>query len=1095
MRTGAIFARRARGSCGALKWTALLGAFLVLGSVQAVAQPTIEDAYVVVDSLTTDAEPYRLYVTMSEPVYGTGAVELLPGDFTLTAVGGTAATTPPVAYRIDGLEESRLSADDSFVLTFDEAVAGRSLLYAGPQTEDLTTSPPVYARSIENQQGEQLAALVLGTNEIAIRSHPTQERELTLTLKPPVRVRLEMARMRGQVYQHSRTFVAAKQKAAIDLPAAEGPPGTPLSGSGAINYLLESSRLNITGSDATPTALTGLYFQHTPKASRTATVPEIRALSGTMPDAVGDYDITYTAFLDDDDSGAINGDEEWDSVTFKLKVADVPEAPTITKVETASNSSLKVTWSAPRSDNNDKILRYQLRYRLDDQDDQVDTWKTPVETATATTSHTLAGLDPGNYEVAVRAINSIAADITNYTGGWSEIETGSTGTGAQKPTLTLTVGSSLPEGQDTIPVTVTATVDPSAEPVRTLKVQLKLLAQKTRNPETDAELPSKTGLPAGVTADVTWDSPAADPVLSQAVELTFTSNLSSERTVYLSTGADDDAEDENFRITATSTAETNIFSAVTAADTTAVKVDDDEEQVYALGLPYQVEVDKGFMEGYGGADLPVNLVVSPGRTVPTNYIVSLTSAQDSSDYSLLSPSSGSPSSVGTRVGLMAGSTGEELTLTAAQNDGDRVDDTITLQLFKANAAGVKGDQLGDDIVLMVLDRHMLPTVTRGAIMVDGNAVTSLAEGEMGTVELLVPRGTTTDAIPDGESIKVMLSLAPTSEAGADDFRLGSPEVSVGTKTSATFELEALVDDADVDDEMLVLQAEVTGSATNGPGATVDLAAITITDGTMKLVWAKTQAEVETAVYDAKMDGMGADEMFTAGEMIEVMGSALFNAAEGVTLSYSAESSDAAVASTMSGDGMVTVTAMGEGDAMITITAHASMPSGVKINDQTDPREASITFPVEVGLEALSFMLMGPDDMNIVEGGMAHANGTMGAAMLTVTANRAVGMDTEVMVMRDRALSTAMDSDYMPVPTMITIESGETMGSVEITATEDNMAEDMEELVLYAMVGDMMVEGKAKLYIWDAAVPALPIIAQLLLAAFLAIGGYRRYLRR
>ena len=42
---------------------------------------------------------------------------------------------------------------------------------------------------------------------------------------------------------------------------------------------------------------------------------------------------------------------------------------------------------------------------------------------------------------------------------------------------------------------------------------------------------------------------------------------------------------------------------------------------------------------------------------------------------------------------------------------------------------------------------------------------------------------------------------------------------------------------------------------------------------------------------------------------------------------------------------------------------------------------------------------------------------------------------------------------------------------------------------------MQVEGEVSLYIWDAAVPALPIIAQLLLAAFLAIGGYRRYLRR
>ena len=32
-------------------------------------------------------------------------------------------------------------------------------------------------------------------------------------------------------------------------------------------------------------------------------------------------------------------------------------------------------------------------------------------------------------------------------------------------------------------------------------------------------------------------------------------------------------------------------------------------------------------------------------------------------------------------------------------------------------------------------------------------------------------------------------------------------------------------------------------------------------------------------------------------------------------------------------------------------------------------------------------------------------------------------------------------------------------------------------------------------LWDAAVPALPVVAQLLLAAFLAVGGCRRWLRR
>ena len=43
---------------------------------------------------------------------------------------------------------------------------------------------------------------------------------------------------------------------------------------------------------------------------------------------------------------------------------------------------------------------------------------------------------------------------------------------------------------------------------------------------------------------------------------------------------------------------------------------------------------------------------------------------------------------------------------------------------------------------------------------------------------------------------------------------------------------------------------------------------------------------------------------------------------------------------------------------------------------------------------------------------------------------------------------------------------------------------MEELVLYGMAADNAgeVTGQVKLYIWDAAVPALPLIAQLLLAA-------------
>ena len=145
----------------------------------------------------------------------------------------------------------------------------------------------------------------------------------------------------------------------------------------------------------------------------------------------------------------------------------------------------------------------------------------------------------------------------------------------------------------------------------------------------------------------------------------------------------------------------------------------------------------------------------------------------------------------------------------------------------------------------------------------------------------------------------------------------------------------------------------------------------------------------------------------------------------------------------------------------------------------------------MGLEALSFTLMGPEEMNLVEGGMG--------GMVTATANRAVTAEVTINLMRDRAMSTADDMDFMAEA--ITIEAGMMSGTTMVMAEKDDMMENegnmAEELVLYGMAADNAgeVTGQVKFYIWDTAVPALPLIAQLLLGLFLAIGGYRRYLRR
>ena len=264
----------------------------------------------------------------------------------------------------------------------------------------------------------------------------------------------------------------------------------------------------------------------------------------------------------------------------------------------------------------------------------------------------------------------------------------------------------------------------------------------------------------------------------------------------------------------------------------------------------------------------------------------------------------------------------------------------------------------------------------------------------------------------------------------------------------------------------------------------------------RLVWARTEMEVADAITAARNEAFGADRRFTRGEAIEVMGEALFEAAPGVRVLYSASTTDADVASASVSGGEVTVTAEATGTADITITANAIPPSGVEILEQTNPREASILFTVDVGFEALTIELSAPSaETNLVEGGRTHANGTLGTVTVTATANRPVTNETTVMLRRDRTASSAGDDDFAAGP--IVIAAGQTTGSTEVTAVEDDTPEDREELVLFGVAADNVgeVTGEIRLYLWDAAVPALPLIAQLLLAAFLAIGGYRRYLRR
>ena len=570
----------------------------------------------------------------------------------------------------------------------------------------------------------------------------------------------------------------------------------------------------------------------------------------------------------------------------------------------------------------------------------------------------------------------------------------------------------------------------------------------------------------------------------------------------LSIAEDVDAEDEGFRVDVVPG--TGVFVSTsesrgrTTTDRLNVIVDDETQGIKLSRDPASTAAI------FEGDTVPLKAVAAPARVnLPLKVRYSVTDLDGVAVSSRLYTLDGGTGEIPVGTGAAAKDT---VKFSTPKNDGNREDNEFTIH------ADVQSFDLGsgafDDIAestvdITVLDVHRLPVVSISP-MED-----TVKEGDTVELELTLDRNPPRDRSRriggekkdvTSEAVTVMLSAGAGSTAGMDDYMLPAAVTFEKHNGKAPWEQTAMVDvmvraDDELDaGEVLMLDAMVAGTvAANGAekSSQAGLAMLTIEEGTGKLVWALEESVVMKAVYDAIEAGAGEDMIVTEGETIELEGNDVFGSAEGVSVSYSSDSSDDDVASDSVSGGMITVTAMGEGMAEITVTAHASSPSGVKIMDQTDPREASIKFPVEVGLEALSIMLSGPDEMNLVEGGMG--------GMVTAMANREVTEAVTITLMRDRAMSTAGDDDYMAEA--ITIEAGMMSGTTMVMAVEDDMMENMdnmpEELVLYGMAADNAgeVTGEVKFYLWDAAVPALPLIAQLLLAAFLAIGGFRRYRRR
>ena len=432
--------------------------------------------------------------------------------------------------------------------------------------------------------------------------------------------------------------------------------------------------------------------------------------------------------------------------------------------------------------------------------------------------------------------------------------------------------------------------------------------------------------------------------------------------------------------------------------------------------------------------------------------------------------------------------GLDVTIDAPANDGDRVDDEVTLTA--TDPGGSRQIPGLTPVTMTFKDLHALPKpadITWKAYTDDdgepsSTEATSIVEGGPPVhVTVTVDRGT--DGYPTGEELEVtpMVDAARRGEIRLEGLSDGLLTIESGTgEQEATFMVYVNKDD-DLVTEALEIGLRVTGAESDN-GTEAVMAAkpfmLPVEDETVPLLTPKSDEEIMAAVEAARTASADDGERWRPGDMFTLDRSDLFEDSDSPFILAARSSNDAVAVSVR--DDTLTLTAMSLGTATITVTA--TVVSSVVT--QTRSNQAVVEFDLTVARLPLEIMLEGPEDMNITEGM---------SATVTARANDPVTADMSIELRLTEG--SASLEDFSIEPMTIMIAAGETTGTATVTAREDRTEEAMETLTIEGRFGDGEKTNALTFTIWDAAVPALPVIAQLLLAALLAVGGWRRYLRR
>ena len=1150
MRTGATFAR---GSCGALKWMALLGVVLALGVGQASAQVTLDVAEEVSEGSVVDVKVLAranfaagqptadatIEVDFSAtPLAGANQAETadysLPGSVTLTFKKRSA--TAPADY-LDATGTARLriredpgdAEDEKFTLDYTVTDTGstgistastpKQITIIDAQTQEFmlvdapigavkegATIPPMtveprytigsmsYTVGVRLVDPAKVASALTPTSSFTLtQASPSQAVNLTLkaddgnTDQDQVTIEV-VAGTFGNTTVHDTAQITINDK-------------TPAVTSTAVTFMpaMQDPITVVAGMAMTPMQLpkasggTGPYtYMATGLPTGLVVSPTTGMLSGTPPTmAAPAMTVTYTAT--DSATPAATASLMFHITVSATGVTAKSTTEIMTAVEAAqmaADSDGDRRWT-PEDDPAIVPLAALFNGLPEMFDAEAMSSTAHVQASILASSGLMRASNPA---VALRPVSAGMANVTVTVAGVSAtlpsvmVASAATGTGSIRYITGVSVpGSQIREGGQ-----AQATVYLNA-PVRQgsiFKAHLRLVGQmhtRERGIVTLLAYSPPYRTVGGVRVPLTGELTANDYDADVIGELTIQPGHSSG-TVTITTGTDNDAENERLALQAVKDGQmftrNSDVSPHGARGEAVFSVEDAHEPGYVLtAVPSRIYESGNsatvstlhFTPNYVREDVPVDV------TLTSNHHA----------YSALFTYGGGTTGNSARLPVGGGSVTAQFQLVPERRagcvcDGDRMNNEVEI------TATVTVNGVAEEVAtttVHVVDVHKLPEITVTAMTVSGaGPLMELAEGAKYKVRVEADRNDPSGEVT-GETVTVSLALGDDSTAVAEDYRItpSSRRITGGLNDqSATFDLEVLGGDGDIGEETLVLDAMVKGGSTHGGGTeNKGMLSVTLVDATTLNVEPRSDTEVELAVVKARNAAEGADDLWTYGDDdLSIKLADLFKLpADGFTVTADAVSADAKVVTAQADAGMVTVTAVGMGTTMVTVTA-TTAASGVQIS----PDIASVEFEVEVDELTRVFMVSGPDDMmNLVEGGEG--------AMVTVSTNIPVSENTEVMLMRDGS-SSAGDDDYMLEPSLVTIMAGEMTGSTMVTATEDNMAEEMEMLTLFLVVDDMQMTDKSvSFYLWDAAVPALPVIAQLLLAAFLAIGGCRRYLRR